>query len=93
MRSVEYTTSFKKCIKRVLAGRYRDIIEEELPEIIHKLASDVKLPGKYKDHSLTGNWINHRDCHIRPDLILIYRKIGEKELYLVEIGSHSEIFG
>ena len=77
MRSVKQETAFKKDLKREMAGRYRDIIEEELPEIVKRLAKDIALPSKYKDHALTGNWLGHRDCHIRPDLVLIYMKIGD----------------
>jgi mRNA interferase YafQ len=76
-----------------MAGRYRGIILEELPEIIDKLVNDIPLPARYLDHDLTGNWSGHRECHIRPNLLLVYQKIGDKELYLARLGSHSEIFG
>ena len=49
------------------------------------------LPKKYKDHSLIGNWRGHRECHIKPDWLLIYR-IQEQELNLERTGSHSELF-
>lgn len=65
---------------------------EELTDIIILLADDLPLPDKYNDHALTGKWINHRDCHIRPDFLLIYFKRGDNELFLARLGSHSELF-
>jgi mRNA interferase YafQ len=55
------------------------------------LAKDEPLLRRYFDHPLGGGWNDHRDCHIRPDLILIYRKPNEKSLKLVRLGSHSEL--
>ena len=101
MRSVKQETAFKKDLKREMSGKYRDIIEEELPGVVKELTKDIALPSKYKDHALIGNWLGHRDCHIRPDLALIYMKIGETtesdeeksgELRLVRLGNHSELF-
>lgn len=45
------------------------------------------------DHDLTGDWIGYRECHIKPDLLLIYRKVGDDMLILARLGSHSELFG
>jgi mRNA interferase YafQ len=55
------------------------------------LANDEPLPRRYFDHALAGEWSDHRDCHIRPDLILIYYKLDETSLDLVRLGSHSEL--
>ena len=52
------------------------------------LAKDEPLPRRYFDHPLGGEWSDHRDCHIKPDLILIYRKAADASL---ELGSHSEL--
>ncbi|MCL1875486.1 MAG: type II toxin-antitoxin system YafQ family toxin [Synergistaceae bacterium] len=93
MRTVEQTASFKKCLRRMMAGRFKAAILAELPLIVETLANDIDLPDKYRDHSLTGNWQGHNECHIRPDLLLIYQKIGDDKLYLVEIDNHSGIFG
>jgi mRNA interferase YafQ len=49
------------------------------------------LPTSYLDHALAGNWQDHRDCHIKPDLVLIYRKPDPQTLQLVRLGSHSEL--
>jgi len=55
------------------------------------LTSDTRLPEKYRDHPLAGEWKDFRDCHIRPDLVLIYRKPDSGTLDLVRLGAHSEI--
>ena len=53
---------------------------------------DIPLPEKYRDHGLEGQWKDCRDCHINPDLVLIYRKT-ENRLQLIRLGTHSELFG
>ena len=59
-----------------------------LISLIHK----ETLEEKYKDHALTGNWKDHRDCHIKPDLVLIYRiEEDDNILRLTRLGSHSEL--
>ncbi len=60
-------------------------------EAVNLLAADTPLPRRYFDHPLSGEWRDHRDCHIRPDLVLIYRKPDEETLELVRPGSHSEL--
>jgi len=60
-------------------------------DVLEMLAADQTLPRRNFDHSLTGEWNDHRDCHIRPDLILIYRKPDDTCLELVRLGSHSEL--
>ena len=56
------------------------------------LAEDIPPPAHDRDHSLSGNWSGYRDCHLKPDLILIYRKPGDDLLQLIRLGSHSELF-
>ena len=58
-----------------MSGKYRALIPVELPFIVETLANDIELPIKYQDHSLTGNWQGYNECHIRPDLLLVYMKI------------------
>jgi mRNA interferase YafQ len=55
------------------------------------LASDAVLPSRLSDHALTGEWQGYRDCHIKPDLVLIYRKPDAESLELARLGSHSEL--
>ncbi|AJO90779.1 type II toxin-antitoxin system YafQ family toxin [Haemophilus influenzae] len=56
------------------------------------LLNSLPLPVKYKDHALTGNWKGWRDCHIKNDLVLIYKIVGD-EIRLARLNTHSEIFG
>jgi mRNA interferase YafQ len=55
------------------------------------LATDQPLPAKNRDHALSGDWADHRDCHLKPDILLIYRLPDNDTLQLVMIGSHSEL--
>jgi mRNA interferase YafQ len=52
---------------------------------------DQLLEPRHRDHALTGEWKDHRDCHVKPDLVLIYRKPNDATLQLVRLGSHSEL--
>jgi addiction module RelE/StbE family toxin len=60
-------------------------------DIVSQLAADAPLPRRAFDHPLSGEWSDHRDCHIKPDLILIYCKPDDEHLDLVRLGSHSEL--
>jgi mRNA interferase YafQ len=91
MRKIEPTTAFRKDFKRVKSTpKYRDI-EPLLEAIIRLLVEDEPLPQKNYDHALSNNWKDHRECHVKPNLLLIYRK-SEETLQLVRLGSHSELF-
>lgn len=67
------------------------MLNDDFNEVAKLLANDLPLPKKYRDHALTGDWKTFRDCHIKPDLVLIYQKPDDKILQLVRIGSHSEL--
>ena len=82
------TSQFKKDIKR-LGKRGKDI--GKVKAVLDLLMAGAPLPPKYKDHALSGTWAAHRDCHIEPDWILIYR-ISPDELRLERTGSHSDLF-
>ncbi len=86
--SIHYTTQFKKDYKRI-KRQNKDL--SKLRCVIEKLSERKPLDPIYYDHSLSGNWKNHRDCHIEPDWLLIYR-ITQKDLFLERTGSHSELF-
>jgi len=92
MRKIDRSRRFDKDYKRVSAGYLRKVLDEELNRIIVLLASDVPLPPKFSDHPLSGEWKGYRDCHVRPDLLLIYRKQDDNSLVLARLGSHSELF-
>jgi mRNA interferase YafQ len=91
MRSVRHTNRFRRDYQREKAGGYGRHLDAELVEAVTMLAEDKPLPRRYFDHPLGGEWNDHRDCHIRPDLILIYRKPDAESLELVRLGSHSEL--
>ena len=59
--------------------------------VVRALTADLPLHARYRDHALTGDWNDHRDCHIKPEIVLIYRKPDGATLQLVRWGSHSEL--
>jgi len=91
MRTIEWTTQFKRDYKRESKGQHRATLDDELFPIIDSLANDQALALRHRDHPLTGDWKDHRDCHIRPDLVLIYQKPDADTLRLVRLGSHGEL--
>lgn len=95
MRKTKYivkpTTQFKKDFKLAMK---RSMKIELLEEVIAMLAMGETLPDKHKDHALTGNWVGHRECHILPDWLLIYRIEDEVlVLTLARTGTHIDLFG
>ena len=86
--NIHYTTQFKKDYKRI-SKQNKDL--SKIRDVIEKLVAGQLLEPKYHDHQLSGNWKGHRDCHIEPDWLLIYRVTGD-DLYLERTGSHSELF-
>lgn len=88
MKKLSQTQQFKKDIKR-LQKRGKDL--RKIKAVIDLLLSETPLPPKNRDHQLRGNWAGHRDCHIEPDWLLIYRLL-ENELRLERTGSHSDLF-
>ena len=91
MRRIERTTQFKRDYKRDQRGKYKTYLETALFSTLEFLVVDRVLPEKYCDHALTGQWKEFRDCHIRPDLLLIYEKPNIEILRLIRLGSHSEL--
>jgi len=89
MLTLEYSTQFKKDFKKITKMPIPDILE--VGNIISQLQRGETLPPRNVVHPLTGNWHDFRDCHIKPDLVLIYR-INSDTLQLARIGSHSELF-
>jgi len=88
---LERTKNFKQDYKRESKGRHRKTLEDSFIEVLKLLLKNKPLAEKYKDHALTDDWSGYRDCHIKPDLVLIYRKPNKKILQLVRIGSHGEL--
>lgn len=88
--TIKRTASFRRALKKI----DDDVLLQELQIVIDLLAAGMALPQKYRDHPLKGYSKNTRECHVRPDVLLIYRKdMNFLILTLVDFGSHSELFG
>ena len=93
MRTIELATAFRRDFKRESKGRRGRALDVELTPVLDTLANDATLDSRFRDHALSGEWAGYRECHIRPDLLLIYRKIGDELLRIARLGSHGELFG
>jgi mRNA interferase YafQ len=91
MRTVNTTTRFNRDLRREASGVYGKRLDALVGEVVAMLAADQPLPPRYRDHAMTGPWRSYRDCHIRPDLVLVYREPNNHSLELVRLGSHSEL--
>ena len=91
MRKIERAGKFRRDFKRELKGPHSKALNDDLPKLLYLLATDQPLPASYRDHSLSGDWEDHRDCHVKPDLVLIYRTPDNATLQLVRLGSHAEL--
>lgn len=88
--TVKVTSLFKKDYKRALKRKKNVHLLEDIVEL---LAMEEPLPEKHRDHELSGNWAGHRECHIEPDWLLIYRiDNGILVLTLARTGSHNDLF-
>ena len=88
MYEIFRTTSFKKDYKK-LSKKDKELLKP----VVETLAEGKKLDDELKDHKLIGNYLNCRECHVQPDLLLIYRIDNDiLELALVRVGSHSKLF-
>ena len=88
MLEITISNQFKKDFKKYKTNKS---ITEEFKLFIDLICNQRKLPQKYKEHALIGNYKNYRECHLKPDILIIY-KISKINLTLVRIGSHSELF-
>jgi len=87
-RTIQYTAQYKRDYKKAKKqGRNMNT----LSDVLTLLAQDSPLPKKYCDHALQGNWKGHRECHIAPDWLLVYKKTdkGALLLVLVRLATHS----
>jgi mRNA interferase YafQ len=93
MRTIKRSTAFKRDYRKIKSTpRYRDV-DGLLTSILNLLADDRPLAPHNRDHALSGDWSGYRECHVRPDLLLIYDKPDAEQLWLVRLGSHSDLFG
>jgi mRNA interferase YafQ len=91
MRTIRQSGQFKRDLKRESKGPHRKALQFEFVSLVAILADDRPLEPRHHDHALAGDWKGCRDCHVRPDLVLIYRKPDAETLQLLRLGSHSEL--
>ena len=89
MLSLVYSTQFKKDFKKARKLPIEDL--SVLFSVISTLEKQETLHVKYKDHELVGNWSGFRECHVKPDWLLVYKVVGT-ELQLARLGSHNALF-
>lgn len=88
MLITDFTRQFKKDFKKY---KHNQKIIDEFNDVLEILVNGNQMPEKYHDHPLTGNYKGNNECHVKPDVLLVYNVTGEI-LTLQRIGSHSEIF-
>ena len=93
MRTIDRSSAFKRDYKRETKGQHRATLETDVADVLKALVDDQPLESRYRDHDLSGDWAGYRECHVKPDLLLIYRKSDNDTLRLARLGSHSELFG
>jgi mRNA interferase YafQ len=94
MRTIERASAFKRDYQRAKATpRHTKDVDALVSAVVALLLVDHALPENNRDHALSGDWNGYRECHVKPDLLLIYRKPDRDTLRLARLGSHSELFG
>lgn len=88
MLSPKLNNRFKKDFKKY---QHNQTVIDELDKVTKMLQGKKKLPEKYKDHALSGDYIGFRECHVKPDVLVVYN-VDDEFLYLIRLGSHSELF-
>lgn len=91
MRSVTRTKRFKRDFKRVKRGVHAEHIDAILLQALELLVADEQLPPNFADHPMKRPYSDCRDCHLRSDLVLVYRKSGTDVLELIRIGTHAHL--
>jgi mRNA interferase YafQ len=93
MRTIEWSSAFKRDYKRAKeASRHRKNLDSLLSAAVTPLLAGQPLPRAYRD-PLIGDWAGYRECHPKPDLLIVYRKPDAGTLRLARLGSHRELFG
>ena len=94
IRTLEWSTAFERDYKREFKTYGKKKLDDFLADVLSNLMTDKPLPLNRRDHALTGQWAGLRECHVRPNLLLVYEKYDSEEenvLFLMRLGSHSEI--
>lgn len=92
MREIKYTSQFQKDYRKLKRQNNFRLINSIFLKVVASLQMDLPLENKYKDHYLRGNFQGLKECHLKPDLLLIYSKPNDHELILIRLGSHAELF-
>ena len=93
MRTIELANAFKRDYKRIKADpRHAEDLGPLYEALATLLAEEETLPDCYRDHALVGNWQGYRECHLKPDLLVIYRQEDPNILRFACMGSHAELF-
>ena len=91
MYEIVYSRGFKRSYKKIRYSGQFD--RERLRVALQCLRSGIPLPFHYRDHALEGEYVGRRECHLKGDTLLMYRRNEDKKVVtLVDIGSHSELF-
>ncbi len=92
MLTISRTSRFKRDFKRIEAGHHGKELDRIFADVFALLVFGKILPPRYRDHSLLGDYEDCRECHLKPDLLLIYRILDGKILQLTRLDSYSELF-
>ena len=95
MYTIEPTRRFRRSLRRLQeSGTFKPAAVEDFKYVVTCLANGNPLPAAFRDHALTGDLSGYRECHIKGDLLLVYQKNDRVLIIdLVDIGTHSQIFG
>ncbi|MDE1901898.1 MAG: type II toxin-antitoxin system YafQ family toxin [Alphaproteobacteria bacterium] len=88
---INYSRKFKRDYRREKSGIYGKKLQPMLDEFLKLVDEGKPFPRRYFDHALSGSWDDCRDCHLKPDLVLIYRIADDGIVELIRLGSHSEL--
>ena len=91
MREIEFTSQFRKDFKRVKKDPNNKDLVSILDTALDRLINDERLAANFRVHKLVGKYHGFEECHLKPDLLMIYLRLDNK-LRLVRLGSHSELF-
>jgi mRNA interferase YafQ len=91
MRQILESGPFERDVAREAKGKHGKTLAAMLRPVLVALANDEPLEPRHRDHALSGHWHGCRDCHVKPDLVLIYRKPDAETLELLRLGSHSQL--
>lgn len=92
MYRIKVSSQYKRSIRKL--SKSGNFPREEINKVIQNILDGNTLPAKYKNHQLKGDFLGFMECHIKPDLLLVYKiEKNNLVLFLLDIGSHSYLFG